>query len=236
MLSFLALILTMLQTVQSQATDVEALNRQTVAAVVSGRWDVAISLAELALRTAKEQKSTGLVLAHALSNSAELYRRAGRIADAIPLFVDALAAYSSLSNPLIHDHATTLNNYALLKTQSNEVPEAERLFNQSIVVFRRVSLPSNSEYANTLNNLGDLYLSKGEDDRAIAAYLEASFLPSSSKYNLVYSLTRIAEANVQKGEEQASHRCADYCDSRSDVTKWSALIGAWQSHVRSSSQ
>jgi tetratricopeptide (TPR) repeat protein len=95
-----------------------------------------------------------------LSDRAGVLYRAGKFADAEPLFKQALAIREKTLDPDDPNLATSLNNLAELYRVQGRYADAEPLYKRALAIYEKVRGPDNPNVATLLNNLALLYTSQ----------------------------------------------------------------------------
>jgi CHAT domain-containing protein/tetratricopeptide (TPR) repeat protein len=101
-------------------------------------------------------------LATSNNNLATLYQGLGNLADAEPLFKDALDMSRRLFKGDHADVASGMNNLAILYWHQNKLADAERLYKDALDMSRRLFKGDHPDVAATENNLANLYLAQGK--------------------------------------------------------------------------
>ena len=109
----------------------------------------------------------------AMNNLAVVYKRSGRIQNALPLYTKVLDVRCAKLRPDHPDVLNSMNNLAAAYQVTGRIPEAIELF-QSVLERRKVVLsPDNPETLTSMGNLALAYLDTARPGEAIDLYKQA---------------------------------------------------------------
>jgi CHAT domain-containing protein/tetratricopeptide (TPR) repeat protein len=109
-------------------------------------------------------------VARALNNTAEVYIKEGKLADAEPLLERSQAIYEKLFGSDSVEVALILNNRGQVSLGQGRYAAAEPLLQRSLAIYEKQLGPDHTRVAMVLNNLANLKIDKSEFPSAEALY------------------------------------------------------------------
>ena len=107
-----------------------------------------------------------LRVAQALSHLAQVYVTQGKLVEAEPLYLRALAIYQARRGPAHMDVAATLNNLGILHKMHGQYAAAEPYLTRALAIKEQLLGPNDSEVGLSAHNLGLLYVAQERYDQA----------------------------------------------------------------------
>ncbi len=136
--------------------------------------DERLALAEaLAQPRRTEAQRRALRRATALNEQAMGLHRAGKAAEALPLYKEALALREEALGERHPDYAISLNNLAMLLKDTGDYKSALPLFEKASAAIKGSLGARHPHYATSLNNLAILLQAMGDNGAALALHKEA---------------------------------------------------------------
>ncbi|MGB0526038.1 MAG: CHAT domain-containing protein, partial [Flammeovirgaceae bacterium] len=116
-----------------------------------------------------------------LNNLASLYKSMNKLAEAEPLYEQALKIKRKYLGEAHPEYAISLNNLAALYEERKAYKKAEPLYLQALSIIKRHLGEKHPSFATTLNNMAVLYQSMGDFAQAESYYIQAN-------QNLLYQI------------------------------------------------
>jgi tetratricopeptide (TPR) repeat protein len=135
-----------------------------------GDYEKAEPLFNEALKICAQTIGEGPEYAQGLDSLAGMYADMGRLADALRVYLRAMAIWKTLGEPAHPDYALCLYNLGNCYKRMGDLAEAEKCYRRSVEMWKSVHLENHPLYAAGLRGLGALYEAKGDDVKAEAYY------------------------------------------------------------------
>lgn len=162
---------------ETQAAASEAAWKERAAAAAkafsAGRYSVAATEYEFALREAEVFGSKDARLAATLNNLAGAYAAQGRSHEAEQMYGLALELREAIAGPASPQLAQTLNNLAALYASRRKFEDAEKAYRRALEITESSAREENLPLAATLNNLALLYKNQGRFEEALLLFQRA---------------------------------------------------------------
>jgi len=145
--------------------------------------------------------------ADSLNRLGNIFRRFGRLVEAEPMLVRALA-WRQQNGPVDHDLADSYNNVGLLQNDLGHYVQAEQTLRRSIDLHRRVGGPETDKVTAPLHNLSLSLRRQGRLDEARTASMEALAIKRAagdwSLSSLAVTLAALANIERERGDLSAA--------------------------------
>ena len=152
-----------------------------------------------------------------LNQVGHAWYEAGRYADALPAFEQALALREQALGPDHPDVAMSLNNLAGLLDTQGAYAKAEPLFLRSLKISENAFGPEHPHVATGLNNLAGLYHSQGADAQAAPLYQRSLTIRENAlgpdHPDVAASLNNLAELYGAQGAYVQAEPCPIWFES-----------------------
>jgi tetratricopeptide (TPR) repeat protein/CHAT domain-containing protein len=183
--------------VGSELDEIERLRAIIIPLFHESRFDEATGYARKAVDMARRNFGGQPVCADTLHILASLLYQSGSLAEAEPLFREAIEINREVIGENQPQFAENLNNLAVLCYRIGKVDEAESLYRQALEIRRATVGEGSPAFAATLNNLAKLYEGRGDFENAEALLKQALEIVRNS---VIEEGPQLARALLSLGE------------------------------------